>query len=218
MCPFSSYFQKLSLCFRNNCLILAFYACAIAGLIQSSDSLPSLGYQLQPEWRAIVCPWTWLPQFACSLIPILFYCAAVLYILSWKKSQPNSGVSRSMQSCKNMPKSEVIVWAQRLWKQSAEKMKTYTESIFPSCCCILFTLSSSNSNPIHEQSNTYLSAWWLPIRGKLKTSNCNKENSHIRICFSGRIKVFCKMSKRCQRKAYMLYEEKKYVVSSISYS
>lgn len=35
--------------------------------------------------------------------------------------------------------------------------------------------------------------------------------------FSRRIEVFCKMDKRCQRKGYMLYKEKKYVTTSVSY-
>lgn len=51
---FPNYFQKTSLCFTDNCLfslILAFCVCARASLIQPRDSFPSLGYQIQPEWK-----------------------------------------------------------------------------------------------------------------------------------------------------------------------
>lgn len=194
------YFFPLAI-FRNSpfvskqfCLILAFCACAIAGLTQSRNSFPSGGYQLQPEWRAIVWPWAWPTQFACCLIPILSYCTAVLYFLNWKKSQPNAAVAQSIWNHKNMPKPKVIMWAQKLWKSSVRKTKTYIESIFFSLVSsILFkTLSSSHGNPIHEQSNTYLSAWWLLIHGKMETSNANKENSHRRIFFRKGIRVFCK--------------------------
>lgn len=102
---------------------LALCACAIPTLIQFRDSFSSLGYQLQPEWEAIVWPWAWLKQFAWCLIPIWFYCAAVLCLLSWKKSQPNATVSQRMQKHKNTPKPKVIMWSEASKVISGRKWK-----------------------------------------------------------------------------------------------
>lgn len=102
---------------------LALCACAIPTLIQFRDSFSSLGYQLQPEWEAIVWPWAWLKQFAWCLIPIWFYCTAVLCLLSWKKSQPNATVSQRMQKHKNTPKPKVIMWSEASKVISGRKWK-----------------------------------------------------------------------------------------------
>lgn len=139
------YFFPLAI-FRNSpfvskqfCLILAFCACAIAGLTQSRNSFPSGGYQLQPEWRAIVWPWAWPAQFACCLIPILSYCTAVLYFLNWKKSQPNAAVAQSIWNHKNMPKPKVIMWARSFESHQWGKQK-HTLKVFFSLLWAAFSL------------------------------------------------------------------------------
>lgn len=76
-----------------------------------------LSYQLEPEWRAIVWPWTWLNTIWMLLNSksTLWHCCTLPSSQLEEKSTKRSSLSVNAEH-KNMPKPKVIMWAQKLWK------------------------------------------------------------------------------------------------------